>query len=122
MIHLAVSEAYSLDYYAILMVKESHKIPGTKAEMERWQKSFNCQSWKVPLYQVEESDEFKELLLANHQVWDLVGKAGKNQCLASEVDAANQRRYAAKKALQKRFWPNEPLTEKKSKRPNESNS
>ena len=116
MIALYVSESYALDYYAILLVKHSHRMKGVKALIKLWQSSFECQSWRVPLYEVEDSKEFKELLKSNHQTWNLVAKASKDECKASEVDAANQRRYAAKKALQEKFWPSQPLNEVKAER------
>lgn len=64
------------------------------------------------LYKVLNSDEFKNLRRQNELIFDLVAKAGKNDCLASDVDRANYQRFLAKKALQEAHF-DEQLSEQK---------
>jgi len=116
MISIIVSEAYAFDYLSILYVKDENFV----GDFIHRQQIINCiQSWVGAhgYCKIMESPEFKVLMESNRAVWRLVGKASKDECKASEVDAANQLRYAAKKALQERFWPSKPLAEMKSLRP-----
>lgn len=119
MIDLPVSEAYAFDHLAILYVKQEHGIVDhdyRDAVIWAMRKDIGDHVYVKAL----NSPLFHELLAANRAVWDLVDKATRDECKASEVDAANQRRYSAKRALQQRFWPDQPLVEVKAERPNET--
>jgi hypothetical protein len=120
MINLPVSEAYAFDYLAILTVKAMVPLPGAADEASKCRDYIADQIGDRLTWKVLGSPENLALQQANRDVWDFVAKAARDECKASDVDAANQRRHAAKKALQERFWPHEPLTEVKSKRPYES--
>lgn len=118
MIDLPVSEAYAFDHLAILYVKQEHGIIDhdyRDAVIWAMRKDIGDSTYVEAL----NSSLFYDLLKANREVWELVDRASTDECLASEVDAANQRRYAAKKALQERFWPSNPLTEVKAQRPSD---
>ncbi len=118
MINLPVSEAYAWDYLAILTVK-LHWAKLRCPEQDIVSESLYSQLGHKLYYNVQGSAEYKELLDANLSVWAMVDLAVKDECKASSVDSANQRRYAAKRALQERFWPSSPLMEVKSPRPND---
>jgi hypothetical protein len=118
MINLPVSEAYAFDYLAILWVKADRG-----KDSKQYRQQVTCaieESLNGSWSEVINSLEFHQLYEANAAVFDMIEKAMRDECSASAVVAANHRRYAAKKALQERFWPHEPLTEVKSKRPYES--
>lgn len=59
------------------------------------------------------SDEYGNLCQCNREVWTLVDMAATDAVKASVVKAANDRRFAAKAALQAKFWPESPLKEVK---------
>lgn len=113
MINLPVSEAYAFDYAAILEVKNDAGL-NVHTDLHLVVDALHAQLGSCSMVLL--SDEYQALYKANREVFDLVELASKDKCLASEVDAANQRRYFAKRALQERFWPSKPLTEVKSDR------
>lgn len=117
MINLPVSEAYAFDYLAILLVKMMVPLPTAAEEAAKCRDSIMDQIGGELMWSVMGSPEFERLVSSNRSVWNFVGKAAKDECKASEVDQANQRRYEAKKALQSRFWPDKPLAEVKAERP-----
>lgn len=107
MIELPVDEAYALDYYAILLVKADRGLPvqreiglvghALKKQLPTW-------------FEAIASPQFQDLYKANAETFDAVGK-----CRESAAQKANRKRFTAKKALQERFWPDNPLTERKRK-------
>lgn len=114
MILLPVSEAYAFDHLAILFVKQQH---GIVDHEYREAVISSLESSLGEAYQRALNSELFHLLYeANLLVWDMVDKATRDECRASEVDAANHKRYLAKLALQQRFWPASALTERKSVR------
>lgn len=117
MINLPVSEAYAFDYLSILMVKAFVPLPSAADEFAKCRDELaNQLGWDM-VWTVLRSWEYSALHKANADVWNMVAKAAKDECKASEVDAANQRRFKAKKDLQERFWPTEALSEVKAARP-----
>ena len=116
MINLPVDEAAAFDAMAILMVKQQRRL-SVIHEMVALEKSIRAQIGPKFTDEVILSCEFADLVKANRKTFDMVAMASKDECRASEVDAANQSRYAAKRALQERFWPSNPLTEVKAQRP-----
>lgn len=117
MINLPVSEAYAFDYLSILRVKSFVPLPGAHEEYSKCRDELAKQLGWDTVCAVIRSWEYSALETANMGVWNMVAKAAKDECKASEVDAANQRRFKAKKDLQERFWPTEALSEVKAARP-----
>lgn len=115
MILLPVDEAYAYDYLAILYVKQEHGLPvgGELWELRRHLMAQE-ENGHVPVLLVESSPEFERMLEANRTVYDLVEEACQDKCKASKVQKANRERYLAKVALQRRFWPDTPLSESKT--------
>lgn len=63
-----------------------------------------------------ESPEMAELMIANQHVFDLINLIKTRPATgedATAIDMGNHRRYLAKLALQKRFFPDCPFTEQK---------
>lgn len=52
------------------------------------------------------SDQYTDLSTANLETFELVDAVKTNPCLGKEVDAANYRRFLAKKALQEYWFEN----------------
>lgn len=62
------------------------------------------------------SAEYENLFRLNSQVFDAINRLktdGEWPGAALEIDGLNYQRYLAKQALQKRFFPETPLTERK---------
>lgn len=114
-IMLPVDPGFAFDYLAILHVKKQRGLP-VSSELIEVRKAIESQCDSASIM-AGDSVEFFQLIRANSETFDLVEMAKKDQCKASEVDAANYRRYLAKKALQERFWPSEPILEQKTERP-----
>lgn len=119
MINLPVSEAYAFDHLSILTVKAEADLPGAKQQVADCLDLLSSQIGWDEVCEVVKSREYVNLRESNMICWNLIEKAMRDECKASDVDFANQRRYAAKKALQERFWPERPLCEAKSQRPTE---
>lgn len=112
MILLPVDEAYAFDYYAILCAKSSKRLPVGNIKNMVWKAmKDSCPRFE----EILESPEFAALLAANEHTFDMVEKAIKDECKASEVDAANCLRMKAKAALQAKFFGGN-LTEFKTAR------
>lgn len=107
MVNLPVDEAYALDYYAILLVKNDKGLP-VSLELERVGVALKRQipEW----FEVVKSAEFHALYQANLDTFDAVAK-----CKHSAAQVANRTRFLAKRELQRKFWPDCPLTEQKRK-------
>jgi hypothetical protein len=116
MIRISIHEAAAFDMLAIQEVKWRNKVIAYADVLDTRGEIVAClgDRW---VDRVTDSREYSILLGANSIVFDLVALAATDACRASDVDAANQRRYAAKRALQERFWPSNPLTEVKAQRP-----
>lgn len=112
--NLPVDPGFAFDYLAILQVKSSKGLVVSKelilvgGELKR-QCPGNFEA-------ILDSPEYYELLEANRVTFELVDLAKIDQCKASEVDQSNYRRYLAKVALQERFWPANPVLERKTER------
>ncbi len=125
MTFVPVDEASAFDMLSILRIKAELLDPGNNIGDKRWRLhdsiyyALKCQLGEMPTVEVTISAEYRALLDANTHVWHIQEKAMRDECLASDIDKANQARYRAKKALQKKFFGNE-LTEQKSVRPYET--
>lgn len=111
MILLPVSEAHAFDYLAILWVKRDHGLD-VKDEIDEVERHLNRQIGHVET--ILESTAFRTLVAANDLTFDAIDLAHKDQIRASEVQEINRRRFLAKQALQEAFWPDKPLSERKT--------
>src|SRR6056300_1568979 len=114
MINLLVDEAYAFHYLSILEVKYSN------LKEEKYKKNFelcykqleNEINWSL-FSEIIESKEYSDLFDINNKVFHAVEKAKQDQILASEVDKLNYERYVCKMELQKKWFINKELFEKK---------
>lgn len=116
MIRLPVSEAYAFDYLAILVVKGERGVE----QRDAWKPlavDLSRQVGAIRFKLVKRSPEWRRMLAANRRVFLLVERAARGRCEARDVEQSNYERYLAKRELQERFWPGEPLAERKSARP-----
>jgi hypothetical protein len=103
MINLKVDEAYAFDYLSILYVKKNY----SKAALDSW---FYCgyyleEQIGSDLYKrIINSDEYKSMIEANQQTFNMVDLAKEDKCTARDVDKCNYERYKAKINLQKAFF------------------
>lgn len=108
---LPVDAAYALDYLAILLVKREAGLP-VKTEGNAIYGSLRDQ---IPNFrEILDSLEFRCLREVNRQTFDAIEMAHKDVISAKRVQEINHTRYLAKKALQEKFWPSQPLTEQKT--------
>lgn len=110
-----LDESVAFDMLAILMVKTLNGLPAGD-EYQSLDTQIRTQLGTDAVWEILDSPEYHDLLSANRLVFECVGKAKTDQITAKEVDAANHRRYLAKKALQTKFWPKSPLRELKTER------
>lgn len=115
MILIPVDEAAAFDALSIVGVKWARGMGSPEALSVIWKQ---LENQRINVGEVVNSKEYAALYEANDYCFTAVDMATRDEIPASAVDAANQIRYAAKRALQQRFWPSHPLTEVKSKRPN----
>lgn len=111
MINICVDEAYAFDFLSILEIKKSH----SDQAMKNWHNCFNyikAQLSSDLFTLIINSNEYKNMILANQKTFHAVEKARNGKISAKEVDDANMERQHAKKALQKKFFSNN-LTEQK---------
>ena len=66
------------------------------------------------LREILNSSEYNELYLVNLKLYELVDLSSRDEIRASQVNAANHRRFLAKREIQKRFFPEECQIEKKA--------
>lgn len=126
MIQVSVDEAFAYDLLAILMVK-GHKGGHRSAVINnsRWrlEGELEGQSEEDPFggrgmidrhHEIRNSPEFRALYDANLRTFDLIDEIKRNPALpAKTVDDCNYERYQCKRRLQERFFPDQPLTERK---------
>ena len=117
MIKVSVDEAYAYDMLAILTVKEE-AAPSDESAINRES------LWIDILLEVGgdihaavmASPEYQRMIEVNQQLFSTID-ALKVPMLArdagADIDRLNYQRYLAKRALQEKFFPNTPLTERK---------
>lgn len=113
MINILVDEAYAFDYLAVLEIKKDLSQSAHKAWVmckEYMMKQFDILIWESIIL----SKEYKNLIDINKEVFIAVDAARYGNISAKEVDTKNMQRYHAKKALQEKFFPSDPLTEYKT--------
>jgi len=98
MILFPLQEAELLDRYSVLMVKDEHGLD-VRGDILAFALVVGDK-----LSDAMESDEFRDLIAINRTIFSLVEKARKDECLASDVASANDSRYLAKAAIQKRWF------------------
>jgi hypothetical protein len=114
MICLYLDESYAFDYLTILYIK-SKTNPSLIDQVNQCEKLLKQQINNNELWQkIITSEEFKYLSRINQEVFWAVDAARYGSISAKEVDAKNMQRYHAKKALQEKFFPSDPLTEYKT--------
>ncbi len=111
---IPVDEAAAFDTLSIMEIKASKGL--CDADTLKHFTYALCRQMNIQ--GVIDSAEYAELQKANEAVWSIQEQAMRDTCKASDIDKANQQRYKAKAALQKR-WFSTPLTEQKSPRPYE---
>ena len=117
MIHISVDESFGYDLVSIAQVKFL-KSPSnaTIANLERLLGEMENQIDPLLHKQILSSPEYADLREANLYLFDIfdeMKRPGKTECFDLKADRLNYRRHECKIALQKRFFPNNPLTEVK---------
>lgn len=112
MILLPVDEAFAFDYLAVLYVKQANKLD-VFDEVKAVENLLQLQVGER-FEDILESAEFHESYVANANVFEAIEKAHQNAILAREVQEINYQRYAAKKQIQAKYWPKNPLMERKT--------
>jgi hypothetical protein len=94
-----------LDQMAILTIKsKSRQDPRFKIEFTRVVTALRESLGIGNFLAICNSPEYFSLLDANQEVFDLVAKAEKDECKASDVFNGNMKRFLAKKALQEKYF------------------
>jgi hypothetical protein len=102
MINLFVDESYAFDYLSILEIKANKN--GDKKNYNLCKEHLTSQIGLYEFLEIISSQEYKDLLQANLNTFDLVDAVKSNPCLGVEVDKANYERFLKKQALQKKFF------------------
>lgn len=111
MIILPVDESYAFDYLAILYVK-AKKGMDVQEEADRVEQCLKRQIENIG--DILESKEFDNMVKVNEKTFAAIDAAHENKISASEVQKVNHERFLAKRALQTKFWPSEPMLERKT--------
>lgn len=119
MLKISLDEAYVFDMLAILNVK-LEKIQGQNKNIifERYKslsKEISDQIGQDLFHKILKSDEFKEMIIVNKKVFELIDSSKEDMGLAKTTDEANHQRHLKKVALQNKFFDYE-LTEIKNTR------
>lgn len=113
MLNLPVDPSYAFDYLSILYLKEeiNPSLVSFRIHCEECLKAqLDSKLWQ----EIMISQEFKNLMNANREVFAIVELARYGQTSAKEVDNKNMLRFYAKQNLQNKFFPNTSLTEWKT--------
>jgi hypothetical protein len=102
MINLLVDEAYAFDYLSILEIKA--KKNGDTKNYKLCREHLTSQIGLYKFLEIKSSQEYKNLLKANSNTFNLVDAVKSNPCLGAEVDKANYERFLKKQVLQKKFF------------------
>jgi hypothetical protein len=102
MINLLVDGGYAFDYLSILQIKAEK---GGSKELFNLCKNNIISQIGIALYlEIEASQEYKDLLNANLNTFNLVDVVKTNPCVGGAVDKSNYERFLKKKALAKKFF------------------
>lgn len=102
MINLLVDEGYAFDYLSVLEIKSNKN--GDKMAYNHCKENITSQVGLYEFLEIESSQEYKELLEANLNTFNLVDAVKSHPCLGTEVDKSNYERFLKKQALQKKFF------------------
>ena len=110
MIKISVDESFAFDMLSILEVKNARIKDGQKNlsvrnSLTKLGQEIICSVGYTKFLQIRDSDEYRALLNANYETFDLV-EAARNgpEGLAKDADAANLKRFEAKKEIQEKFF------------------
>ena len=117
MIKISVDESFGYDLLSIAQVKYRKTVSNaTLANLSRLLEEMATQVESSIHAQILSSPEYASLKQANQDLFDIFDEMklpGKTECFDLKADRLNYRRHECKIALQKRFFPNSPLTEVK---------
>lgn len=102
MINLLVDEGYAFDYLSILEIKSNKS--NNKELYNHCKENIISQVGLYNFLEIESSTEYKALLEANLNTFNLVDAVKLDPCLGMEVDKSNYERFLKKQALQKKFF------------------
>lgn len=112
MININVDEAYAYDFLAILDVKRRKKLKDAEKAFQECCFYIQCQIGHQLHNSIMNSDEYKNLLVANLETFEGVEKARYGIISAKELDNCNMQRYNFKKQLQKKFFSSDVSEQK----------
>jgi hypothetical protein len=102
MINLPVDESYAFDYLSILEIKANKN--GDKKNYNLCKEHLILQIGLYEFLEITSSQEYKDLLEANFNTFNLVDAVKSDPCLGKKVDESNYTRFLKKQALQKKFF------------------
>lgn len=118
MLKISLDEAYVFDMLAVFDIKiknlNGEKLAKTLDKMSDMIEEIVDQIGQDKYNQIVSSAEYKKMIDANHEVFDLIDQSKFDDGLAKVTDNANYERHIAKMALQNRFFETE-LTEVKNR-------
>lgn len=117
MIKISIDEASGFDILSIYDVKinKSENEEKVKKNRELFSLLYQELSAYIPrIADIIESEEYKNLYIANSETFDMVALAKEDKVLASDVDRSNHKRYIAKMKLQQKHFSDTPLQETKT--------
>jgi hypothetical protein len=115
MISLKVDEAFAFDYLSILEVKIIKGVlPPVDAYTNGVRNFIAMQIGAKKFEEIIQSPEFKGLVKANEEVFDLIERTRNGEALDAKLpDIANMERFKCKKEIQKKYFDTD-LIEAKS--------
>ncbi len=117
MIKISVDESYAYDLLSIAEIKDAKRSSDqTRYNIARILHELWNQIDLKTHYDILVSPEYIELKQANQNLFDIfdeMKRPDKTECYDLKADRLNYRRHECKIALQKRFFPHNPLTEVK---------
>lgn len=117
MIKISVDESFGYDLRTIAQIKFQKS--GSETARQNLRRISEELSTQIDLCihgRIIDSQEYADLKQANldlFNIFDEMKLPGKTECYDLKADRLNYRRHECKMALQKRFFPNSPLTEVK---------
>jgi len=117
MIKISLDEAYVFDLLSILDLKRTKSAgkEDNQKHIENYDTLYDEiseQITDIKMHQVIKSEEYKNLVVINSKVFDLVDLGKDQEGLAKTTAMANYDRFILKNKLQKKFFKN-PLKEAK---------
>lgn len=104
MIKISVDEGAAFDMLSIMEVKNKVRNTSIDANCVKLWFEIAEQISEKKMIEIKKSEEYKELLKDNEQVFKLVELAQKDNGLAKMIDVGNHKRYISKSKLQEKFF------------------